>query len=79
MSWYRQYREKEEELAKEKAKTAWDKFREKHHIFRRRYKLPSYYKPSFWERFGGKILMSVYYIFCMAVGIAMFCWVMGMR
>ena len=69
--WYHRYREKEEELDKEKAKTAWEKFREKHLILRRRYKVSSYYKPSFWEKFGGKILMGVYCIIWIGIGDAM--------
>lgn len=75
--WYLKYREKEEELAKERAKTAWKKFREKHRIFRRKHKIPNYSRRSLWERIGGKLVFAGYCIIWVIIGVALFRWLMG--
>ena len=76
--WYHRYREKEEELAEEKAKMAWEKIREKQHIFRRKYKMTNYSRRSLWERIGGKLVFAGYCIIWVIIGVALFRWVMGM-
>lgn len=59
--WYHRYRAKEEELDKEKAKTAWEKFREKHHLQvpKKRYRSCYYSRKSFADWFAEKMLFPI--------------------
>ena len=73
-------RETEEELDRERGKSAWDKFREKYHLRapKKRYKIPNYNKTRRREMIVRKLLFGVYCVICGIIGIALFIWVMGM-
>ena len=73
-------RETEEELDRERGKSAWDKFREKHHLRlpKKRYKIPNYNKTRRREMIVRKLLFGVYCVIWGIIGIALFIWVMGM-
>ena len=71
-------RETEEELDRERGKSTLDKFREKHHIFHRKYKIPNYSRRSLWERIGGKLVFAGYCIIWMIIGVTLSRWGMGM-
>lgn len=73
-------REVEEELAREKGKSCWDKFKEKHHLRERKktYRIPDYNKVWRRKEVIKKLLFGVYCVIWGIVGIALFSWVMGM-
>ena len=76
----RRLRETEEELDRERGKSAWDKFREKYHLRlpKKRYKIPNYNKTRRRDMIVRKLLFGVYCVIYGIIGIALFIWVMGM-
>ena len=70
----------EEELDRERGKSWWDKFKEKHHLgFRKKaYRIPDYNKAWRRKELMKKLLFGAYCMVWVIIGIALFSWVMGM-
>lgn len=73
-------RETEEELDRERGKSAWDKFREKHcmRFPKKRYRIPDYNRTRRREKMVRKLLFGAYCVVWGIIGIALFNWVMEM-
>jgi len=67
-------RETEEELDRERGKSAWDKFREKHHIFKKKSKTRLCYKKNWWEKHGEQIVFLIYGAIWIVVAVFLFNW-----
>ena len=65
-------RETEEELDRERGKSAWDKFREKHRIFKK--KSNPFYGKHWWEKRGRQVIFLIYCAIWIAVAVFLFNW-----